>query len=122
MFGRTSWRGREVLCTNPAALAGGSAELDSIFPAELFSELFAPSRPVSTTWVDAPGAYRAQCVRRGGANVLKVAPVDGAPDLQPSPDASWGLHTLDVSLALGDLVDLVGSEASAYARMNPTSR
>jgi hypothetical protein len=27
---------------------------------------------------------------------------------------SWGLHIVDVSLAMGDLVEIVGSQAEAY--------
>jgi hypothetical protein len=26
----------------------------------------------------------------------------------------WGLHLIDVNLAMGDLVDLVGSQSQAY--------
>jgi len=30
----------------------------------------------------------------------------------------WGLHLADVNIALGDLIDLVGSETKAYLRRN----
>ena len=30
------------------------------------------------------------------------------------PNASWGLHLIDVHAAIGDLVDLVGKQAKAY--------
>src|SRR5262249_28743550 len=33
LFGRTRTTGQHVLCTNPAALGGGSAPLDAYFPA-----------------------------------------------------------------------------------------
>ena len=33
LFGRTTVQGEQVLCTNPAALGGGAADVDPIFPA-----------------------------------------------------------------------------------------
>lgn len=94
----------QVLCTNPANLAGGDGTLD-------------PIRPGTTTpWVAAPGSYRARCVTEGGATSLQVTPVDGAPALEPSPSPGWGLHRVDGTLPLGNLVDLVGAQARAYAR------
>lgn len=93
----------QVLCTNPANLAGGDGTLD-------------PIRPGSTTpWVSAPGSYRARCVTGGGATSLQVTPIGGAPALEPSPSAAWGLHRVDGTLPLGNLVDLVGRQARAYA-------
>jgi hypothetical protein len=47
--------------------------------------------------------------------VLRVAPVAGAPDPRPSPDAAWGLHLADVNIALGNLVALVRKQAARYA-------
>ena len=44
LFGRTSVRGMQVLCTNPAALAGGRGVADPIFP----SKPFAPASTIST--------------------------------------------------------------------------
>jgi hypothetical protein len=29
--------------------------------------------------------------------------------------ANWGLHLIDVNLAMGNLVDIVGQQAKAYA-------
>jgi hypothetical protein len=34
------------------------------------------------------------------------------------PNASWGLHNLDVPLHMGDIVTLVGYQAKAYAKMH----
>jgi hypothetical protein len=47
--------------------------------------------------------------------VLQVAGVPGARRLNPTPDATWGLHLVDANIGLGNLVDLVHSEAAAYA-------
>jgi hypothetical protein len=35
---------------------------------------------------------------------------------EPFPHATWGLHLADVNIALGNLVDLVGTEAKAYLK------
>jgi hypothetical protein len=124
-FGHTGTPGREVLCTNPAALSGGSGSLDPIFPTEPFApgttiatgiRLLGPSPVASTPWVEVPGSYTASCSSTGGANVLEIAPVGGAPTLHPSPDPSWGLHLVDANIALGNLVALVHTEATAYAK------
>jgi hypothetical protein len=133
-FGRASGAGRpggvpvrpgsEVLCTNPASLGGGSAPVDPVYPEEPFApgttigilttQIGFPVPDVSTPWIAAPGAYRARCSSQGGADVLQVTPVDGAPVLRALPDATWGLHLTDVNIALGDLTDLVRAQAMAW--------
>ena len=124
LFGRTTAAGRQVLCTNPAALSGGSGVLDPILP----SQPFAPGSSIAagiallgyavprftTTWVAVPGAYSARCATLDGATVLEVSPLDGAPTIHPSPTPGWGLHLVDVNLALGNLVSVVHREAAAY--------
>jgi hypothetical protein len=126
LFGRTTRAGRQILCTNPAALGGGSGVLDTIFP----TKPFAPSNPLSigikllgltlhtapTTWIHVPGSYRARCSSAGGANVLAVSPLHGAPVPKASPDPTWGLHLMDANIALGNLLDLVRVQGAAYAR------
>jgi hypothetical protein len=116
--------GSEVLCTNPAALGGGSGTVDPIYPEEPFApgtvigivttQVGFPVPDVSTPWIAAPGAYRARCSSENGADVLQVTPVGGAPVLRALPDATWGLHLADVNIALGDLVDLVRAQARAW--------
>jgi hypothetical protein len=126
LFGRTSSSAMQVLCTNPAALPGGAGTADAIFP----SRPFAPStggiaigigllhitQPhPHTTWITLPGSYRAQCSSRGGANVLQITALHEAQVATPSPSATWGLHLLDGNIALGNLLEIVSSESSAFA-------
>lgn len=118
--------GTSVLCTNPAALGGGSAPVKTIVPSAPFAPgtliaagitILGLTQPTpSTPWVSEPGAYRAGCSAAGGAHVLQVTPQPGAQVPKPSPDGTWGLHLLDANIALGNLVDLVGKEAAAYAK------
>jgi hypothetical protein len=115
----------QVLCTNPAALAGGTGSLQTISRTEPFPGalgiglliLYGGVLPVAPTpWIQPPGHYDAQCVESNGANVLMVSDQDGAFHLHPSPDATWGLHLADVNIALGNLVDLVGTQTKAYLK------
>jgi hypothetical protein len=105
-----SVKGLQVLCTNPAALAGGPGPLVPYFPSE---------GTVSTPWVSYPNLYRAQCLTSGGATWLQVTDIAGARDNRPvvqqTAGPGWGLHDDDVNLALGNLVQIVQSESAAYA-------
>jgi hypothetical protein len=118
----------EVLCTNPAALGGGAAPLETLiyvaeFPGTLglgldimFSGLggFPPSAP--TPWLQPSDRYSGECVSHNGANVLLVTPIGPVTPLVPSPDDTWGLHLADGNIALGNLVDDVGRQAKAYLK------
>jgi hypothetical protein len=126
IFGRTSEKGMQVLCTNPAALGGGSGKLDPIFPSRPFAPgttiaagigLLGNTTPnASTTWIEVPGAYRSHCSSAGGANVLQVTALGGAPPLKASPTPQWGLHLTDANLPLGNLLALVRKQTAAYQR------
>ncbi|MBX5468349.1 MAG: DUF3089 domain-containing protein [Thermoleophilaceae bacterium] len=120
----------QVLCTNPAALSGGSGALDAYLPTARFPGLLGVEvnqsigalPQVSTPWVKYEGAYRASCSSAAGANVLHVEGVAGAHPLLELPDATWGLHLGDVNLALGNLTDLVRRQTRAYLRGSARAR
>jgi hypothetical protein len=117
-FGRANPARLAVLCVNPAAPAGGTAKLDPYFPAAALDRL-GLARGTKTPWIAYPDAYTARCENSGGATWLQVSPVPGgaAPPgavLSQSLAPRWGLHVVDVNIALGDLVALVRSEAAAY--------
>jgi Protein of unknown function (DUF3089) len=126
LFGRTTKRGMQVLCTNPAALGGRAAFVDPILPSKPFApgtllaaaiKLLGLTQPMpATTWVSIPGAYRAHCSSAGGANVLEIKAMLGAQKATPSPTPQWGLHLLDANIALGNLVSIVHAEAVAFTR------
>jgi Protein of unknown function (DUF3089) len=125
IFGRTSSGRMQVLCTNPAALAGGTGMADPIFPSQPFApgtgiavgiallHLVQPHPP--TMWLSLPGSYRARCSSAGGANVLQITALHGAQTATPSPDPTWGLHLLDANVALGNLLEIVASESAAFS-------
>jgi hypothetical protein len=125
LFGRSPVKRDSVLCTNPAALGGGSGTLDSILPTAPFTPsstlavgiaLVGLTLPTPhTEWIHFPGSYTARCSSANGAHVLQITPKHGAQTPHPSPDGTWGLHLLDANIALGNLVDLVHSEGVAFA-------
>ena len=133
VFGHSTWSpvdaqeplgpGQAILCTNPAALGGGSGLLDSVFPVSFpdtagvaIPPAEVPGKAGATPWFEYNDSYSAQCVQSNGNNVLEVTAVGGAQPLLSTGALApaWGLHPLDVNLALGDTVGLVGSESKAY--------
>jgi hypothetical protein len=115
--GQTQTRGVRVLCTNPAALSGGTALLVPYFPAVRVD----PGSPAP--WVEYPDLYAAACRSAGSAAWLDVTAPVNANDVRPlatedlAPD--WGFHADDVNLALGNLVTDVASEEAAYRATHP---
>ena len=119
--GKPAPKGLEVLCTNPAALGGGSGKITAIFPTAPFfpgSTLAAgigltgfPMPKAPTAWVQADKVFSARCSRAGGANVLRLS---GADQLKAIPDATWGLHLTDANIALGQTQELVRTQARRY--------
>jgi hypothetical protein len=75
-----------------------------------------PGSQAATTWFEYRSSDRARCVTANGSTVLEVTAVGGAaePISTGALAPPWGLHPLDVNLALGDIVSLVASETKAY--------
>ncbi|MGD0248989.1 MAG: DUF3089 domain-containing protein [Candidatus Limnocylindrales bacterium] len=120
LFTRTSTVPLAVLCVNPAA-PGGTGNLEPYFPTaalDLFLGSAAPTPAVFTPFMTYPNLYSAHCATVGGATWLQVDRIGGASDRRPSvapvASATSGLHILDVNIALGNLVDLVRSQAAAF--------
>ncbi|CAN5824867.1 DUF3089 domain-containing protein [soil metagenome] len=113
----------EAACVNPANLAGGAGALHSYLSATgngHTADGWAKGVTVDTPFVSVPGLLTATCVNSGGFNYLSIHvnadPADPRLDaIKPgavTPD--WGLHLVDVNLAMGNLVDLVGSQGKAW--------
>ena len=116
----------QILCVNPAALTGGRGALLPYFLSSTISGMQARGpalTPPTTPWVSFPGEYTARCRSAGGATWLDVAPDtthgDHRPVVTPSLGPNWGLHRVDVNLALGNLVGLVRLQAAAYTHRHP---
>ena len=107
----------QILCVNPAAPGGGTASLDAYFPTQSLPRL--GGAKVTTPWVAYPAEFTAACRSTGGATWLQVSrargtPPDSGPRITQALGPTWGLHVVDVNLALGDLVALVRDESASY--------
>ena len=133
LFGKVPDPNLEAACVNPAALGGGSGELHAYLDASgktITSTVpvkpWATGATVDTPWVSVPGLLTAKCTKNDNATFLEIT-VHGDPadprvdeitgDIGPAatPLANWGLHLIDVNLAMGNLVEIVGQQARAFA-------
>jgi pimeloyl-ACP methyl ester carboxylesterase len=123
----------QAACVNPAALGGGKGELHAYLSSGrmIAAESAPPPRwttdgkTVDTPFVSVPGLLSAECVSSNGVNYLAVH-VNADPNDPRTDDIAgdvvaggavqkdWGLHLIDVNLAMGNLVDLVGTQSKAY--------
>lgn len=134
-FGRAR-DGLRAVCANPVDLSGGKAPLDSYFLTRGFlntaggsnqPDWLTPHQDIATRFVKTPGLLSTECVRRGEFDYLEVSvnavPSDPRTDdiagelvRAAGPDLSWGLHMIDVDLAMGALVDIAGQQSEAYLK------
>ncbi len=133
LFGRAGRPGMTVGCTNPAALAGGSAPLDSYWYAgPSVTNTVNPidwsrAGPPPAPFLRTEGLVSAACVKRGPVGYLSVTvnadPADARTDRIPGDviitgqaQPGWGLHLADINLAQGDLMRLVEQQRDAFLR------
>jgi hypothetical protein len=124
-FGRVQDAGMEAACTNPAALAGGKATLHA-YLSTAQHQWVTPNEAINTPFVSVPRLITAQCVSNEKGSYLEITVNEDSHDPRADdipgdvmangkPNPSWGLHLIDVHVAMGDLVDIVGAQARAYA-------
>lgn len=114
----------QVLCTDPARLSGhrDGALLPFLrtqrFPGPIGSVEDPPA--AATPWVGLPDLYADRCRATATKSWLQVIDRGGPSDRRPRVferlGPTWGLHLLDVNLALGNLVELVARQARAFER------
>jgi Protein of unknown function (DUF3089) len=121
----TTKAGQQVACVNPAALDGGTGDLD---PYLLTASQLGLKEPVPTPWVTYPGLYSATCEHAGGATWLQITSLAGTSRARPVvteaivPGAldtgpAWGFHGYEWNLTLGNLLkDVSGQEATWLSR------
>lgn len=132
-FGVVPDAGMVAACVNPAALAGGKAVTDNYLGAKgagLGSAPMGPwtkdAAPVTTPFVKAPGLLSAECTATGKFHYLAVTvnadPADprtdtivGDVNIGGNILKDWGLHLIDMPVAMGDLVELSDKQARAWA-------
>jgi hypothetical protein len=131
---QTAKAGQQVACVNPAALAGGTGELDpyalkltQLGPAAGLDSALKQS--VSTPWVTYPDLYAAQCKQGGGATWLQITSLAGVSHIRPvvtervvgnfggGSGPAWGYHGFEYGLILGNLLqDIARQEAGWESR------
>lgn len=133
-FGRAS-EGMVAACTNPADLAGNSmAETVPYFLTKGFlngsggdaqPEWLDPPQEIATPFVKTPGLISTQCTGddtfsylsmrvNGDASDPRTDEVNGEVVRATGPDLSWGLHLIDMDIAMGDFLRIVDRQAAAY--------
>jgi len=133
LFGRSADPASTGNCTHPGSLGAGAAPLKAYLSAtgRMIAMGGAPPKPwaadttVDTPFVSVPGLLTAECKTNEFATYLEIT-VNGNPadprvddisgDLGAAgkPLANWGLHLVDVNLAMGNLLDLVTQQSKAY--------
>lgn len=132
-YGNDPGDGMTLVCTNPAALRGGTAVLESYFPTHVGrrgNDWTDPPEDITTPFVTVPGLISGQCVHSGGNTYLSIS-TNGRPGDKRLGDVGgdvivfghalpdWGLHIIDVALTQGDLVKLVRAEGAAFVAAAP---
>lgn len=141
LFGRAaaqnSRAGGEAICVNPADLDGSGGVLKPLMPtqpANMFMQQPGPwvagaDDPVASL-VSPPGLLTASCQRSATHSYLEVTTL-GDPDgaridaiagdvmIDGAPRPDWGLHLVDINIALGNLVAVARELADAYVSQTP---
>jgi len=129
LFGRPPAPGLTVACTNPAALGGGSGDLHAYLSAvgstiagpRPVTEWVAGGPAVQTPFASVPSLLGSECVTNEHATYLEVT-VRGNPsdprvdDIVGDITPQWGLHLLDVNVAMGDLLSIVRQQGAGWNR------
>lgn len=140
-FGRVQGDGMQAACVNPAALGGGIGALHAYLSSGGRSivgssaeprEWVTPAKPIDTPFVSVPGLLTAQCVSNEKFSYLEITvhgnPADPRADdivgdvmANGQVNAGWGLHLIDVNLAMGNLVDIVREQGKSWLAMKKSS-
>lgn len=145
LFGKAQTDGQRVACANPAELDQSGGALKPLMPAGaiLLDELAAPppwsgslgaggAAGIDTPFVSLPGLLTAKCVDRGGFSYLAITvnavagdprtdTINGDVVIDGKVQPQWGLHLIDMHLAMGNLVDIVKRQGEAWLKAQPSS-
>ncbi|WP_010185327.1 DUF3089 domain-containing protein [Sphingomonas sp. PAMC 26605] len=138
-FGIVPQPGMVAACVNPAALGGGAAVADAYLGARGAGLASAPMGPwssdgaaVTTPFVKVPGLISTACTTTGKFSYLAVT-VNAKPTDKRTQTIvgdvvvggrtlkEWGLHLIDMPVAMGNLVELSDAQARVWAGKQPIS-
>jgi hypothetical protein len=126
-FGRTTTPGLPAACTDPTELVGSNHQLHAYLSAvgttivgrRNVQPWVASATVVETPFVSVPGLLTARCTSNEYATYLEVT-VHGDPsdpradDISGDLSSDWGLHLIDVNVAMGNLIEIVRRQAAAW--------
>ncbi|WP_018149591.1 DUF3089 domain-containing protein [Henriciella marina] len=129
-FGQTNDEGRRALCVNPAAVTGSGDALDARLSARNWvtgeAAGFMDEGSIETPFASVPGLLTGACVETEEHTYLEVT-VNGDPTDPRTDDiagdvmiagqvlSDWGLHLVDMNVAMGDLVTIVEAQANSWS-------
>lgn len=132
LFGSSADPAMSGNCTNPATLGAAGAPLHAYLSStgRLIAVGGPPLKPwatdktVETPFVSVPGLLTGQCKSNEQAAYLEIAVNGDSADPRVDditgdlggvkPLANWGLHLIDVNLVMGNLLNLVEQQSTAY--------
>lgn len=135
LFGAGRQEGWQAACVNPASPGGGSGVLHPYLPTDGRSLPITPPGgaidwvdpsigvEIRTSYVTLPDFVEAECAESDGFTYLAIT-VHGDPsdpridDIGGDLTPEWGLHLVDVNVAMGDLVALVTRQGRAWCAEN----
>jgi hypothetical protein len=128
--GQMATAGQQVACVNPAALNGGTSDLDPYLLTVTQTTKFPLDSgrltvPISTPWVTYPDLYSATCQQGGGATWLQVTSLAVTSHTRPvvnddkvgqlgGTGPAWGFHGYEYWLTLGNVLHDVASQEAAW--------
>jgi len=134
LFGASAGAGLQAACVNPAALGGGSGPLHAYLASGIEPPIVdsvppgpwtQPTKKIGEPFVEVPGLLSAECRNDGTHHYLAIS-IHSAPGaartdaitgdvvVDGNVRADWGLHVIDMNLAMGNLIDIVREEGRAY--------
>jgi hypothetical protein len=130
LFGVSARDGERALCVNPAAITDENGALD----ARLSARNWVTNEPaeltegggVDTPFASVPGLLSGRCVEADKHTYLEIE-VNGDPGDPRTDDIAgdlvfaglvlpdWGLHLVDMNVAMGDLLSIVEAQGDSWA-------
>ena len=115
-FGMARHDGMDSACVSPAAPGGGKGILKLYHRKAPFASRDDPP------WVETVGQLSGECRANQAGVALRVTVEPGPASVylpgllkQPPLPAGWGLHTRDISLVQGNILDVLDAEIAALA-------
>ena len=133
-FGRSNTPGQDFVCVDPVVLSGIPVTSMLTSHGDLLGRTDARmpgwnamTASVNTPFLDVPGLLKLGCVRQGLTSYLSLSIDEGAAGTRPIEmpgdivfGASgrvlddWGLHLIDMNVAMGNLMEVVRRQGQAF--------